>query len=106
MAQSFKKPVVKVCVHKDCCKHGSERVYARLRETCSEEADIRKTDECFRFCSSGPNVTVDGAVLHGVAERDAALRVQNEIRHPSVKKDAVGTRSLDDLDDVLGELTP
>lgn len=106
MTSSSKKPIVKVCIHKDCSRRGSERVYAQLRETCSDEADVRKTDECFRFCASGPNVAVLGAVLHGIAPHDATNRIRNEIRRPSIKKDAVGTRPLDDLDDVLGELAP
>lgn len=101
MVELSKKPIVRVCVHRDCCRRGSEQVYARLRESCSLEADIRKTDECFRFCAEGPNVAVDGTVLHGVLPHDAAMRIRNEICRPSVKKDAVGTRSLDDLDDVL-----
>lgn len=51
-------------------------------------------------------MAVDGSVLHRVLERDAAMRIRSEIRHPSLKKDAVGMRSLDDLDDILGELVP
>lgn len=98
------KPIVKVCVHRDCCGRGSERLYEALHRECSAEADIRKTDECFRFCKSGPNIAVSGNVLHHMNERDAVSRVRSEIRHPSKKTDGVGSRAIDDLDDVLDDL--
>lgn len=100
------KPVVKVCAHTDCSERGSEDVYESLRNACADEADIRKTTDCFRFCRQGVNVAVDGAVLHHVCSRDAVARIRSEIRHPSKNRDAVGTKSLDDLDDVLESLIP
>lgn len=107
MALSFlQKPIVKVCVHKDCCGRGSERVYEALRREHLSDIDLQKTDECFRFCKDGPNVAVSGAVLHRVSERSAVSRIRSELRHPSKKTDGVGTRSLNDLDDVLNDLIP
>lgn len=100
------KPHIKVCAHTDCSSRGSDRVYEALRRICSEEMDIRKTPDCFRFCREGINVSVNGQVLHRVREGDAVLRVRREVQHPSKKMDGVGSRSLDDLDDVLDGLVP
>lgn len=106
MVSPVSKSVVKVCVHQDCCRRGSERVYARLARDCSSEADIRKTEDCFRWCAKGPNVAVNGNVLHHIREDTAVSRVRFELRSPSIKRDGIGARSLDDLDDVLENLAP
>lgn len=98
------KATIKVCVHRDCCGRGSERLYERLHRECSAEAEVRKTDECFRFCKSGPNVAVNGNVLHHMNERNVVSRVRSELRTPSTKTDGVGTRKMEDLDDVLDDL--
>lgn len=101
---SPRKPVVKVCVHRDCCEGGSERIYARLAKEASADMDIRKTEDCFRFCKKGPNVAVDGNVLHHMSEANALSRIRSEIRSPSAKKDGIGTRTIDELDDLLDNL--
>lgn len=100
------KPTVRVCIHDKCFLRGSKRVAEALRTSCGGEMDISETDDCFRFCKEGPNVAVDGAVLHGVRPSDAASRVRSEVRSPSKKLDAVGTRPLDELDALLDDLTP
>ncbi len=101
-----KRPVVKVCVHKDCCEKGSDRIYRRLLREAPPDLDIRKTDECFRFCKKGPNIAVDGKVLHHLSESNVLSRVRSEFRHPSAKKDGIGTRSIDELDDLLDSMGP
>ncbi len=101
LSASSRKPIVKVCVHRDCCERGSQQIYARLEREVSSDMDVRKTDECFRFCKKGPNVAVDGAVLHHMHERNVVSRVRSEVRSPSVKKDGIGTRTIDELDDLL-----
>lgn len=97
---------VRVCVHKTCCLRGSEGIYDRLAAGLSNIAEVTKTDECFRLCESGPNVAVNGAVISGVHQDDALSRVRREIVRPARKIDGVGTRSLDELDDVLEGLFP
>jgi hypothetical protein len=60
--------------------------------------------DCFRYCQSGPNVSVNGNILHGIRLGDADRRVKKELEHPSRKTDGLGTRSIDELDDVLDSL--
>lgn len=99
------RKIVKVCLHRNCCERGAREVCDALeREIGPGEADVVRSDECFHFCKKGPNVAVDGNVLHFVRPREAVSRVQREIAHPSARRDAVGSRSLDDLDDVLDDL--
>jgi NADH:ubiquinone oxidoreductase subunit E len=97
---------VRVCVHKTCRMRGSERIYERLRRDLAGEAEVESTYDCFRFCKSGPNVAVNGNVLKGIRPDDAADRVRRELLQPSRRLDGIGTRSLDELDDVLDELFP
>jgi NADH:ubiquinone oxidoreductase subunit E len=98
------KHQVKVCININCCQNGSEKVYDALTAKGDIDAEVVKTPDCFRFCKQGPNVAVDGHVLHHVNPSNAVRRVQNEMSHPSVKKDAIGTRSIDELDDFLASL--
>lgn len=83
---------------------GSEKIYEKLSREMSGEAEIEQTIECFRFCESGPNVAVNGNVLHRMSPESAVRRVRQEIQKPSRKIDAAGNRSLDDLDDVLKDM--
>ena len=98
------KHQVKVCINTDCCRNGSEKVADALAAGIGDDCEVTKTGDCFRFCKQGPNVAVDGHVLHFVKPDNAVRRVRNEINHPSVKKDAIGTRSIDELDDFLASL--
>lgn len=102
----LKKPKVKVCVNKTCCMRGSEKIYETLDREIAKEADVSKTPDCFRFCEIGPNVAVNGNVLHRINEGDVVRRVRKEIEHPSRKLDGVGEKSLDELDSVLDSLFP
>ena len=104
LSLSRKKSLVKVCIHADCCGRGSERIYERLTQAGLPDVDVQKTEDCFRFCKMGPNVAVDGNVLHHMSEKHAVSRVRSEIRFPSVKTDGVGTRAIEELDDVLDNL--
>lgn len=104
MEAPVKKARVKVCVHVDCCMRGSEKVYEKLARDLGDTVDIGKTMDCFRFCKIGPNVSVNGSLLHGVRLNDATSRVKKEIDHPSRKVDGAGTKSIDELDDVLDGL--
>ena len=99
-----KKHQIKVCTNINCCQNGSEKVYEALIAESDATLEVAKTGDCFRFCKQGPNVAVDGHVLHHMKPENAARRVKNEINNPSIKKDAIGTRSIDELDDFLASL--
>ncbi len=103
--QTDRRPKVKVCVHETCCMRGSEKIFQVLHEELSQEADVSKTQECFRFCKSGPNVAVNGNVLKAVHVSDAVSLVRREIRQPSRKLDGVGMRSINDLDDLIDSIS-
>lgn len=99
------KTHIRVCTNTSCCQRGSEKIAAALKQSLrADEADITTTGDCFRFCKSGPNIAVNGAVLHHISPANAAARVREAVGKKTVKKEAVGTRSLDELDDVLDEL--
>lgn len=99
-----KKARIKVCVHKTCCMRGSEKIYDKLVQDMGDTADVGKTIDCFRFCKSGPNVSVNGTILQGMHLSDATSRVKREILKPSRKVEGAGTKSIDELDDVLDSL--
>ena len=103
-AMEIKKTRVKVCVHMTCCSRGSEKIYEKLLNDPSSDIMLEKTEECFRFCKIGPNVAVNGNVLHNMDTGSASNRVRKEIQFPSKKVDGIGMRSLDELDDVLRDL--
>lgn len=104
MEKPEKKARVRVCVNVNCCARGSEKVYETLASELAETADVSKTGDCFRFCKSGPNVAVNGSILHGMHPSDAVSRVKREIVKPSRKVEGAGTKSIDELDDVLDSL--
>jgi hypothetical protein len=83
---------------------GSEKIYETLTRDLAETVDVGKTIDCFRFCKSGPNVSVNGTVLQGMHLNDATSRVKQEIVKPSRKIEGIGTKSIDELDDVLDDL--
>lgn len=103
---SKKKPVVKVCVHETCAGNGSRRMHEVLCRELGNEARVESTGDCFRFCKMGPNAAVDGAVLHRLRPSNAVSRIRRELQRPAVKHDAVGSRSIDELDAVLAEMIP
>ena len=100
-----KRTRVRVCVNVDCCARGSEKVYDALsKELDASKHEVYMSEDCFRFCKSGPNVSVDGTVLHDMRPATASSRVKREIEHPSRKVDTMGSKSIDELDDVLDGL--
>lgn len=100
------KSRVRVCVNVNCCQRGSQAVATVLKKAFFEnEAEVTVSDDCFRFCKSGPNVAVNGAILHHMHPSDAERRVRKAFISKIVKKEAVGMRPLDDLDAALDEMT-
>ncbi len=108
MTEEKKSPsraTIKVCVHKDCCSRGSEEVYNNLREgLLPEEALVLKVDTCFSYCEEGPNIALNDNILRGVRPFTAVEHVRAELENPSCKADGLGSRSIDELDDVLDSL--
>ena len=104
-AERKPRPRVRVCVNVNCAERGSQGVCDALKQSPElRDTDIATTPDCFRFCKQGPNVAVNGNVLHDMRPSDAVRRVKKEIAYPSRKLNGAGTRSIDDLDDVLDNL--
>lgn len=81
-------------------------MYAALKKTLGDtEADVVASECCFRFCNSGPNVAVNGALLHHTNPSEVVSRVRETFVKKVVKKDAVGTRSIEELDKAIEELS-
>jgi len=96
--------VIKVCCSGKCKGRGSERVFSVLERDCSHEASVEKTTECMGYCGMGPNVAVNGNILHHLHPDDAAKRTSEEMDCPSPKAHGLGTKTIDDLDSVLDSL--
>jgi len=106
LPESIGQATVKVCLHKDCLARGGEDVYRNLKEGLSkEEALVLPVTECFGFCKEGPNIAINDNIVRGVKPFLAVERVRQELRDPSCKADGLGSRSIDDLDSVLENIT-
>jgi NADH:ubiquinone oxidoreductase subunit E len=99
------RPKIRVCHHDECLRGGGQKVFDALSTAFADKADVEASPDCFRFCKLGPNVTVNGAVLHHIRADSAVGRVRRELAGPRAKKDVVGSRPIDELDDVLDELS-
>lgn len=92
---------IKVCVSGKCKGRGADAVFVALERGCSDRALVSKTGECMGYCGLGPNVAVDGNILHHMHPRDGASRVNREIDNPSPKEHGLGSKTLDELDSFL-----
>lgn len=99
------KPVVKVCGHANCAARHARDIFERLRVELHDEALVRLTDHCLDHCTDGPNASVNGVLVSGLTPESAVGLVRKELTRPSQKSDGAGTRSLDDLDAVLDDVT-
>ena len=95
---------VKVCTSGKCKGKGSPAIAETLTQGCAGCATVTTTDDCFGDCGMGPNVAVDGNILHHMNPRDAVAHVKEELAHPSKKVHGLGGKTLDDLDSVLDDL--
>ena len=97
---------IKVCVNDTCRAKGGEEILHNLKASLpGNEAYVEAVDQCFGHCSAGPNIAVNDNIIRGVKPFSAADRVRAELRDPSCKADGLGTKSLDDLDNVLDALS-
>lgn len=100
------RATIKVCLHKDCCQKGAEEIYANLKEGLTkEEALVLPVYECFNFCKEGPSIAINDNIVKGVKPFLAVERVRQELRDPSCRADGLGSKSLEDLDTVLEDIT-
>ncbi len=99
------KAIIKVCVHKTCASRGSCAIFERLQAELYDEATVREYPHCFDHCEDGPNVSVNGELIHHVSLETAPQVVRETLRHPSLRSDGQGIRPLAELDDVLDDLT-
>lgn len=100
------KSQIRVCVNVNCCQRGSQALAKSLKEAFPDnhETEVIASESCFRFCKSGPNVAVNGALLHHMNPGQAVTRVRQALTKKAVKKEAIGTRPLDELDAALDEM--
>jgi len=93
--------VVKICLSEKCRARGSKGVLSALENREGLPATIEKTDQCMGYCGMGPNVAVNGNILHHMRPDEAKRRVEEELLHPSPKIHGLGSKKIDDLDSIL-----
>lgn len=99
------RATIKVCLGKKCCARGGEDIFRVLKDSFApEEAVILPVRECFGCCEDGPNIAVNDNIMRGVKPISVAEDVRAALDDPSCKADGLGSRSIDDLDDVLDSL--
>lgn len=97
---------IKVCLHEKCRQKGAEQIFANLKEGLSkEEAIVLPVRECLGYCGEGPNIAINDNIVKGVRPFLAVETVRQELRDPSCKADGLGSKSLDELDQVLEDAT-
>jgi NADH:ubiquinone oxidoreductase subunit E len=85
-----------------CRARGSERVLEALQDGLSpDEATILTTDQCFGYCEEGPNIALNDNLVKGVKPFLAVETVRQELADPSCKADGIGSRGIEELDDML-----
>jgi NADH:ubiquinone oxidoreductase subunit E len=99
------RATIKVCLQERCCQKGSQNVFTALKQGfASEEALVMESPRCLSQCENGPNIAVNDNIVVGVKPISVVETVRAELKNPSCKADGIGSRSIDDLDDVLDDL--
>lgn len=70
-----------------------------------DTAVVREYPHCFDVCDDGPNISVNGEIIHRVSLETAPQDVRRALEQPSPKSDGQGVRPLVELDTVLDDLT-
>lgn len=75
---------VKVCVGTSCHLRGSQDILTNIiksldNENLEEFVDVRATF-CSEKCDKGPNITIDGEVIHKATFEDVYARIKNGIK--------------------------
>ncbi len=85
---------VNVCCGQSCSQIGSERVQERLEEAGFE---VQKRG-CTGYCSYGPNVEVNGNLVHHCDSKDMEARVEATTKLPEGKAKEL------DADEILKDM--
>ena len=92
---------IKVCCGGECTINGSERVQKRLQKEFSNNQEVEiSTRDCTGYCSIGPNIDVNGNIVHHGARDDMVQRVQEAL---VMESDQGGIPDLD-IDELLEKL--
>ena len=97
---------IKVCLGEDCCHKGARDIFTNLKEGLdTNEATVLAIKECFGYCAEGPCIAINDNIVKGVRPFLAIETVRAELDDPSCKADGLGTKSIDQLDTILDDVT-
>jgi NADH:ubiquinone oxidoreductase subunit E len=103
--QKDTRATIKVCLEEKCCQKGAQNLLTALKQGFApEEALIIQSPRCLSGCGMGPNIAVNDNIMRGVQPISVVETVRTELNNPSCKADGIGSRSIDDLDNVLNDL--
>ncbi len=98
--------MIKVCLGRKCMLKGGSDIYKNLKEgLIAEEALVLPMEECFGYCSEGPNIAINDNIVKGIRPFTAVEQVRVALEDTSCKADGLGSKSIDQLDDVLEDIT-
>ncbi len=101
------RATLKVCLQENCCQKGARNVFTALKQGFApEEALVIESSRCLSGCKEGPNIAVNDNIIKGVRPISVVETVRSELKNPSCKADGLGSRSIDDLEDVLSDILP
>ena len=81
-------------------------MYRNLKEGLTkEEALVLSMPVCFGFCEDGPNIAINDNIVKGIKPFTAVEQVRLALEDTSCKADGMGSKSLDELDGVLEDIT-
>lgn len=98
--------MIRVCLGKKCILRGGSDIYKNLKEgLATEEALVLPVQECFGYCSEGPNIAINDNIVKGIRPFMAVEQVRAALEDTSCKADGLGSKPIDQLDDVLEDIT-
>lgn len=101
-----KRATIKVCLGQKCSARGGEDIFRNLKEGLDkDEALVLPVRECFGYCEDGPNIAINDNIIKGIKPFLAVEQVREALEDTSCKADGLGSKSLDELDGVLDEIT-
>lgn len=69
-----------------------------------EEALVMRSPRCLSGCKNGPNIAVNDNIMRNIQPITAVETVRAELCNPSCKADGIGSRDIEDLDNVLDDI--
>lgn len=71
---------IKVCCGGECTINGAERVQERLQKEFETDQETKiSTRDCTGYCSVGPNIDVNGNIVHHGTRDDMEQRVREAL---------------------------